>query len=874
MQPLISRLCALFLAAALVAVPALLPAAAPEAALAARKLEPPPNFRLEVQGVVQLLEMAHYNRDAVKPANYAGLLPDFMGSLDGQRLFFLESDRQGFLKANDIDLLYPNIKLGNIDAAYDIFTVYETRVRERAAWIAAELKKDIDLTGQDTYAPDRAKADWPANTAAADDLWRRRLKFDLIQEMLAPGSKSADRFDLDLKLPNLTPTTPGSAPMTVRFTGEFMPATRVTIRYEPAANADTLVTTAQLEKLFNQLIPAKLDSTLFPALENAEPLKFSGEYKSDTGIVSLYNPVPSTSAATKQLKELFHPKPSFTAPAKTLADAKAAVAKRYERLPKNVAELDASDLAEVFLTSVAQLYDPHSTYFSPTSYDDFSIQMQLQLVGIGALLSLEEDVCVVKELVPGGPADLGKQLKPNDKITAIAQDNKEPVDVIGMKLRKIVQMIRGNKGTKVHLFVESGEGTAAVRREVVIDRDVVNLDSSRAHAAVFTVPASAGQPARMVGVISLPSFYGSDPTPENPNPAIASKDIAELIKRLKTQNVQGLVLDLRHNGGGLLGEAINLTGLFIKSGPVVQVRDHEGKISSGQTRTEEIAWTGPLAVLVDRFSASASEIVAGALQNYGRAVIIGDSSTHGKGTVQTIVELSRLSRASLALQLSPTKTGAAKFTIQKFYLPNGASTQLRGVIPDLILPSVDDLLPIGESSLPHALGWDEIESAKFDGPALTAANLNTLRAASEARRRQLPEFSYLQSGVDWFKAKRDEKDISLNLARREKQKTADAEHKKLADAELKKLEDSAAYAFTETMLAPPPPPRIKVEDPEDPSAANPDERYPKMDIDLRESLRVVSDALNLPPQTAHWLPSGPSTAQTVTKPAPIISNTP
>ncbi|MEI6860764.1 MAG: carboxy terminal-processing peptidase [Verrucomicrobiota bacterium] len=771
MQPLTRRFLSLALVAAFTLAPALRPAAASEAALTERKLEAPANFALEVQNVVQLLEEAHYNREAVKSTNYAGVLPDFMGSLDGQRMFFLESDKQNFLKANATELLYLNIKrLGNIDPAYEIFSIYETRVRDRAAWIAEELKKDIDLTGQDTYSADRAKADWPANPAAADDLWRRRLKFDLIQEMLAPSSKAVD-------------------------------------------------------------------------------LKYTK---------------PSDGGATMK------PAPAVT---KTLAEAKAAVAKRYERLPKNVAELDASDLAEVFLTSIAQLYDPHSTYFSPTSYDDFSIQMRLQLVGIGALLSLEDDYCVVKELVPGGPADLGKQLKPNDKITAIAQDNAEAVDVIGMKLRKIVQMIRGNKGTKVHLFVESGEGSAAVRREVVIDRDVVNLDSSRAHAAIFTVPGSGGQPAHPVGVITLPSFYGSDPTPEDPNPAITSKDVAELIKRLKAQNIQGIVLDLRHNGGGLLGEAVNLTGLFIKSGPVVQVRDHEGKISSGQTKSEEVAWNGPLAVLVDRFSASASEIVAGALQNYGRAVIIGDSSTHGKGTVQTIVELSRLRRPSLELLLGGVKTGAAKLTIQKFYLPNGASTQLRGVIPDLILPSVDDFLPIGESSLPHALGWDEIPSAKFDGPALTPATLTLLRTASDARRRQLPEFSYLQSGINWLKTKFDEKDASLNLARREQEKTAEADHKKVTDAELKKLEQTEAYAFTEIMLAPPPPPRIKADKPSDSGLneldeTNPDERYAKMDINLRESLRVVSDSLNLAPQSAQWLLNGPSTAQTMTKLAP------
>ena len=796
MQPLIRRCHHLLLAAALALAPVLLPAAASDE----RKLEAPAGFASEVQGVVRLLEEAHYNREAVKPATYAGLLPDFMAALDGQRLFFLDSDKQGFLKRHEAEMLYFNIKAGNIAPAYEIFSIYESRVRERVAWITQELEKTIDLAGQDTYAPDRSKADWPADAAAADDLWRRRIKFDIIQEMLAAPKAAAPKA---------------------------------------AAPADAKPSTE------NTTPPSLSLPALAPAKDQASKPAIVPEGTST-------NVAPATPAK------------------KTLAEAKAEVMKRYQRLPKNVADLDASDLAEVFLTSVAQLYDPHSTYFSPATYDDFGIQMRLQLVGIGALLSLEEDYCVVKELVPGGPADLGKQLKPDDRITAIAQDNAEPVDVIGMKLRKVVQMIRGNKGTNVHLFVESGKAAGTTRREIVISRDVVNLDSSRAHAAVFTIPALGGKPTVTVGVITLPSFYGSDPTPDDPNPAVTSKDVAELIKRLKAQNIAGLVLDLRHNGGGLLGEAINLTGLFIKSGPVVQVKDHEGKISAGVTRNAEVAWSGPLAVVVDRFSASASEIVAGALQNYGRAVIIGDSSTHGKGTVQTIVELNRV-RSPLELLIGGAKTGAAKLTIQKFYLPNGASTQLRGVVPDLILPSVDDFLPVGESSLPHALAWDEIPSAKFDGPGLTPATLAALRTASDARRQQLPEFSYLQRNLDWFKARQDEKNLSLNLARREQQKTEDADHKKAADAELKKLEQAEAYAFTEIMLAPPPPPRIKSEKPVDPDGLdepNPDERYAKMDIDLRESLRVVADTLNLTPtQSAQWLLTAPATAQASGKPA-------
>jgi carboxyl-terminal processing protease len=769
---------------------------------APRQMETPQDMRDEIKNLVQILRQFHYNREAVTIPSYGQLLPDFMASLDGQRLFFLESDKKEFLTKHNADNLYFTVgNLGSITAAYEIFAVYERRVQERAAWIAEELKKEPDLSGRDTYAPDRSKADWPADAAAADDLWRRRIKFDFIQELLATPKPATPAVPADAKAPQDKVSPPSLAP---------------------------------------------------PALSPSDK----------TGALSTLTKPP---AATK-----------------TLAEAKAAIAKRYERLPKNVADIDANDLAEAFLTCIAQLYDPHSSYFSASTYEDFGIQMRLQLVGIGALLSLEDDYCVVKELVPGGPADLGKQLKPNDRIVAIAQDKGEPVEVIGMKLRKIVQMIRGGKGTSVRLVVESGEGTATARRNVVIARDVVNLDSARAHAAVFTVPAPGGQGTLPLGVITLPAFYGPDSSTEGDDPATASRDVAELIRRLdREQHIRGLVLDLRRNGGGLLGEAVNLAGLFLDGGgPVVQVKSHEGDVKVDAAKPAPPLWAGPLVVLVDRFSASASEIVAGALQNYGRAIVIGDTSTHGKGTVQTVFEMSRLrssTAATLAALLGQTlpKTGATKLTIQKFYLPNGASTQLRGVIPDIILPSVDEFLPIGESSLPHALGWDEIKPSKFAGGPLAPATLAALRAASDARQQKLPEFSYLRDAIGWFKTKQDEKALSLNLAAREKQKIADADRKKAADAELKKLE-AAAYAFTETMLAPPPPPRIKAPAADDASddsdEAHSGERYAKMDINLRESLRILGDALALAPQPPQWQPLAARATASATSSIP--ANTP
>ncbi|MFA6289158.1 MAG: carboxy terminal-processing peptidase [Opitutaceae bacterium] len=699
-------------------------------------------LKREIQTLIRLLEEVHYNRDAVTSASYAEVIPDYMGDLDGQHLFFLKSDKDSFVERYKPDSLYWNLRsLGKIDPAYEIFNVYQKRVTDRVAWVAAALDKGLDLTAKDTYTLDRTKAEWPATPSEADELWGKRLRLELIKEIL--NKKTPD-------------------------------------------------------------------------------------------------------------------------------EAKTIVRKRYQRLLKNLGDIESRDLSEMFLTTITGLYDPHSTYFSADTYEDFGIQMRLQLVGIGALLSLEEDECMIKEIIPGGPADLDKRLKPNDKIVAVAQDGAEPVEVIGMKLRKIVDMIRGAKGTRVHLTIEPAVGGgSATRKEIVLTRDVVNLDSARAHAAIFEVPDADGKISPL-GVITLPAFYGPDMSGEGKAQNSATKDIAELIKRLKAANVKGIVLDFRRNGGGLLSEAISLTGLFIKQGPVVQVRSYSGEIKVDEDEDPSVAYDGPLVVLVSRFSASASEIVAGALQNYGRAVIIGDSSTHGKGSVQTIVEM----KSFIPKQASSTdKTGATKVTVQKFYLPNGASTQLKGVVPDIVLPSIDDYLPIGESDLPHALAWDVIPSSSFDAKPLTPAFLTPLRATSLARQEKLPEFDYLKRSITWFKERKEEKSISLNLKDRTKGKKDDVAFKKQMDAERKKLA-AGDYKFTEVMIAPPPPPRIKAAKKDDDTAEDDDlsvdenERYAPVDIPLREALRVLTDELMIDPASKEMAERATHTAQVTPKPVP------
>ena len=702
------------------------PPAAPLAAQPDRNYDVPPSLTFEIRTLIRLLEEAHYNRETVKPKDYSAVLPNYMGDLDGQRLFFLQSDLDHFTGRYG-DGLYWNIAtLGRIDPAFTVFKIYEQRTAERIGWVLNRLDGDFDLEAQGSYTTDRKTVPWPANPAAADALWEQRLKFDLLQELL------------------------------------------------------------------NE---------------------------------------------------------------KDLPAAKERVRKRYERMLKNVADIENDEISELFLANVAKLYDPHSTYFSASTFEDFGIQMRLQLVGIGALLGLEDDYCVVREVIAGGPASIDGRIAPNDRILAVGQGDEEPVDIIGMKLRRIVDMIRGEKGTPVKLLIRPGDAAdPSTRKEIILTRDVVNLDSARARGAIFEVPNDAGS-TRPLGVISLPAFYGPDASAAGPQNS-ATDDVKELIRRMQEVGIDGLVLDLRNNGGGLLTEAIDLTGLFISRGPVVQVRSYYGAVKVDSDEDPAIAYAGPLAVMVSKFSASASEIVAGALQNYGRAVVVGDSHTHGKGTVQTVIEMKNLIQP---LARSDTPTGATKLTIQKFYLPNGSSTQLEGVVPDIILPSHEDLLPVGERDLPNALVWDEIPTSFFDGTPLNARILEPLRAASLARRAELEEFVYLTESIDWFRDLRDRKTISLNLTERLAQREADKAFEARMDEELERLQ-AANYAFTEFNLGSPKdedaPRPVQYDDEGEPIELDTEEGpegYARLDIQLRETLRVLNDAVTIGQDRSVWI---------------------
>lgn len=447
------------------------------------------------------------------------------------------------------------------------------------------------------------------------------------------------------------------------------------------------------------------------------------------------------------------------------------VGRRYDRLARNVHEQDKNEQMKLFLDALAQTYDPHSEYLSKADMKNFSINMGLSLVGIGAMLRSEDGYAKIENLVPGGPAQVDGRLKVGDRISAVAQGQTEFVDVREMRLDKVVEMIRGKKGTRVRLLVIPADATDPSRRKnVELVRDQIKLKDQEARADIIIKKDENGDPIKL-GWLTLPSFYAD----MDKHQKSTTRDVLALLKRLKKENIAGLVVDLRRNGGGSLEEALSLTGLFLKSGPIVQTKDYNGSIRISSNPDPDIAYSGPMVVLISRQSASASEIFAAALQDYGRAVIAGDKNTFGKGTVQTILPIGRF--ASL-LGSQSDEDGALKLTIQKFYRVAGGSTQLHGVVSDVVLPSLSDMPEFGEGALKSPLPYDEVPKAKYTKWSDThSLFIDQLKIHSEERIKSDPEFHYVMEDIDRLRHKLDDNRISLN---------EDFRKKELADDKLRK----------------------------------------------------------------------------------------
>jgi carboxyl-terminal processing protease len=523
---------------------------------------------------------------------------------------------------------------------------------------------------------------------------------------------------------------------------------------------------------------------------------------------------------------------------KPVPDVATKLIHRHQQQLKTVTELGSDDVLEIYLDALAHVYDPHSDYLGKESMESLNIAMNLSLFGIGATLANEDGVCTIHELVPGGPAAQSNQLKAGDRIVAVAQGTAPPVDVTAMPLTRIVELIRGPKGSPVTLTVLPPVGAPGGARNVRLVRAEVQLADQQAKARIIDLPLSGGRSMRL-GLIDLPSFYSSRDERADTG---ATADVGRLLDKLKAEQVQGVVLDLRRNGGGSLQEAIDMTGLFIKKGPVVQTRDSSGSIEVGSDHDASVRYAGPLIVLTSKLSASASEIVAGALQDYGRAVIVGDTSTFGKGTVQTIVPLAPvMDRAGLGHAFDP---GALKLTISKFYRPSGASTELRGVASDLVIPSPTEAAPVGESKLADPLPWDTVPAVPFDKLGQVQPYLGSLRTSSAQRLATDPGFTDLRRQVARLRERLASGTVSLNESERRHEQT---EEKKLEDAmaaEVKREEEATpVYEITVKDAARPGlPPRLAATPPTPPDAGT---RHRPRDADLDLSDKNPADELVL-----------------------------
>ncbi len=468
---------------------------------------------------------------------------------------------------------------------------------------------------------------------------------------------------------------------------------------------------------------------------------------------------------------------------KTWPEAADILRKRYEAELHRITQIGAEDVFEDVMNAYALTYDPHTTYFSPISSEEYRIEMSLNYQGIGATLQMDGNYVTVVNVIPGGPAAVAGTLKPKDRITGVGEGTDGPItDVVGWRLSDVVQLIRGKAGTTVRLqILPAGEHTGGKEDVLHFVRNKVTLKAQEAQSKLATVTRNGR--TYKIGIITVPSFY-EDVQAEDEgktNYRSTTRDVLRLLLKLETEHINGLILDLRDDGGGYLPEALALTGLFIQHGPVVQLRDRSGQIEVLDDPEKAPVYNGPLAVLVNRYSASASEIFAGAIQDYHRGVIIGQNS-FGKGTVQNLIPLDRWSSKPVDGQLT--------VTIGKFYRVTGQSTQHRGVVPDVALPSPIDPTLVGESALPRSLPWDTIGAVPFPvatGPA-QVPSIAKLRAAELAREQHDPNFQWLVGDIRLIDAIREQKSVSLNLAMRQTER-----HKE--DAELLALDNQRREAL-------------------------------------------------------------------------------
>ena len=664
-------------------------------------LTPGPQAEKTAKTIAYELPREHLSRHNLDDNTAKLMFDNYISMMDPERIYFLNSDIENF-KQEEL-LLDDQIKTGDVHFAYDVFEVLKERVQNRTEYTKSLLKKGFKLDIDEEYTWKRKEAPWCTNEAEWNDLWRKRIKNEYIRRVvskeLADAEAAANTNKID------TTIGPRVKPSTIDAIKDYLadPDSRY---YESMNKKTEVASLIYLENNEQYFVPPK----------HLTPEEFINKY--------------------------------------------------YEQYLGVLNDSDSKFVLQKYLSAFARSYDPHCDYMSPETSEDFDIDMKLSLVGIGAMLRPEDGAAKVVSLVPGGPADRDtskNKLRPGDKIIAVGQGNDEQVSILHWPLYKAVRIIRGKKGSKIVMTViPATDPTGTSTKKVVLIRDEVKLEERAAKSTVKTINDAAGKPHKL-GVVKLPAFYADMMRRKGADSKSSSRDIAKILRELREKNVEGIILDLRTNGGGSLLEAVLMTGLFIETGPTVQVRERR-TISILPDRNPTIAYSGPMVVLVNRLSASASEILAAAMQDYGRAVIVGDSKTHGKGSVQTILRLNR-----------DKSIGKLKVTNALFYRISGGSTQLRGVKPDIVISSPFDFMEFGEDFLTHPMEWSTIRSAIYSPFGDLSNDISILAKKSEERRKNDKSFIAYTKLLKRIEETTTKHTLSLNIETRRTKAKAEQE---------------------------------------------------------------------------------------------------
>jgi carboxyl-terminal processing protease len=696
---------------------------------------PPPDPReaLLSAAMSQLLEREHLLRKPIDDELSRTAFDTYVDRLDASKMFLLRKDREALARFSDkID---DELHTGSLDLAHEGSKLYVARVEVVEKLVAELLAAPFNHDDEEWIELDPKKVELAASDQELRDRWRRRLEFEVLERVGQMEARlNADKDAADKSAAGGAGKDAGKPGKRVGNAGKAGQDKHLKAEAKngkPAGKPEAK----------NEGKPEARNEAKNGAKNDAQgagqkPAKVGRPGAGGTDVViGEAADRDDTDDATAIPLSKIPPTPEGRE-AKARADLAKTYAARFTRL-RHPGPFDA---ATDLINAVTSSLDPHTQYLPPSEKANFDLRMTGTLEGIGALLRERDDYIEVVEIVPGGASWRHGGLQQGDLILAVGADGKDPVDVVDMRLDDVVRMIRGPKGTVVHLRIQKPTGE---QQNIAITRDVIVIEETYARGAVLQ---RKGQPA--FGYIHLPSFYGGKGAGHT-----AAADVRRLLGEMKTRKVAGVVLDIRSNGGGLLGDAIEMTGALIDRGPVVQVQDNRGRrevLSDDQRGTD---YDGPVVVLVDRFSASASEIVAGALQDYHRAIIVGTGPTHGKGTVQTLADLDRATGGKVDL-------GVLKITVQQFFRVSGSSTQREGVTPDIVLPDPAGHIDTGERQLEHAIPWSQIPPAPHDTWAATWKP-TTLVERSAARVAKQPVFAKMAAFTQLLRTNRDDTKIPL-----------------------------------------------------------------------------------------------------------------